>query len=59
MGKIGGNSWFSVVRKALLSPTKENGEKRRSCRRREAHEHGEEEEEEEEEKVSLTLLSLT
>ncbi|KAL5803586.1 hypothetical protein ACOSQ4_031891 [Xanthoceras sorbifolium] len=44
MGKIGGNSWFSAVKRAFLSPTKENSEKRRSSRRREDHEQEEEEE---------------
>ncbi|KAK3232364.1 hypothetical protein Dsin_004245 [Dipteronia sinensis] len=43
MGKIGGNSWFSVVKRALLSPTKDNSEKRRSSTRREDHEQEEEE----------------
>ncbi|KAK2633891.1 hypothetical protein Ddye_028683 [Dipteronia dyeriana] len=43
MGKIGGNSWFSVVKRAFLSPTKDNSEKRRSSRRREDHEQEEEE----------------
>ncbi|MBA0702492.1 hypothetical protein Goari_027045 [Gossypium aridum] len=41
MGKIGGNSWLTAVKKAFRSPTKEND--KRSCRRRE---DGEQEEEE-------------
>ncbi|XP_022737311.1 protein IQ-DOMAIN 1-like [Durio zibethinus] len=41
MGKIGGNSWLTAVKKAFRSPTKEN--EKRSCRRRE---DGEQEEEE-------------
>ena len=44
MGKIGGSSWLSVVKRAFRSPTKENSEKRSSRRR-------EENEQEEEEKV--------
>ena len=43
MGKIGGSSsWFTVVKRAFRSPTKEATEKR-SSRRREEHEPEEEE----------------
>ncbi|XVE58284.1 hypothetical protein DITRI_Ditri04bG0158000 [Diplodiscus trichospermus] len=41
MGKTGGNSWFTAVKKAFRSPTKEN--EKRSCRRREDSEQEEEE----------------
>ncbi|XP_021285349.1 protein IQ-DOMAIN 1-like [Herrania umbratica] len=41
MGKIGGNSWLTAVKKAFRSPTKEN--EKRSCRRREDNEQEEEE----------------
>ncbi|XWS48643.1 hypothetical protein CRYUN_Cryun13aG0093700 [Craigia yunnanensis] len=41
MGKIGGNSWLTAVKKAFRSPTKEN--EKRSCRRREDSEQEEEE----------------
>ncbi|XVF12752.1 hypothetical protein REPUB_Repub08aG0146500 [Reevesia pubescens] len=40
MGKIGGNSWLTAVKKAFRSPTKEN--EKRSCRRREDSEQEEE-----------------
>ncbi|GMJ13620.1 IQ-domain 17 [Hibiscus trionum] len=40
MGKIGGNSWLTAVKKAFRSPTKEN--QKRSSRRREDNEHEEE-----------------
>ena len=48
MGKIGGGSWLSAVKRAFRSPSKEN-DKRSS--RREDHEQ------EEEEKVRITLIS--
>ncbi|XVF51076.1 hypothetical protein PTKIN_Ptkin04bG0155300 [Pterospermum kingtungense] len=41
MGKIGGNSWLTAVKKAFRSPNKENEKK--SCRRREDSEQEEEE----------------
>ncbi|KAK9028364.1 hypothetical protein V6N11_068171 [Hibiscus sabdariffa] len=41
MGKIGGNSWLTAVKKAFVSPTKEN--QKRSTRGREDNEHEEEE----------------
>ncbi|GMI75596.1 IQ-domain 17 [Hibiscus trionum] len=41
MGKIGGNSWLSAVKKAFRSPTKEN--QKRSSRRRDDNEQVEEE----------------
>lgn len=47
MGKMGGNSWLTAVKKAFRSPTKEN--EKRSCRRRE------DSEQEEEEKASILL----
>ncbi|KAG5233657.1 hypothetical protein OIU77_001029 [Salix suchowensis] len=41
MGKIGGGSWLSAVKRAFRSPSKEND--KRSSRRREDHEQEEEE----------------
>eukprot|EP00258_Populus_trichocarpa_P021958 XP_024437977.1 protein IQ-DOMAIN 1 isoform X2 [Populus trichocarpa] len=41
MGKIGGSSWLSAVKRAFRSPSKEND--KRSSRRREDHEQEEEE----------------
>ncbi|XWS50273.1 hypothetical protein CRYUN_Cryun12cG0074100 [Craigia yunnanensis] len=41
MGKIGGNSWLTAVKKAFRSPTKEN--EKMSCRRRDDSEQNEEE----------------
>ncbi|GKU88997.1 hypothetical protein SLEP1_g3197 [Rubroshorea leprosula] len=41
MGKPGGNSWFTAVKRAFRSPTKENEKK--SSKRREDHEQEEEE----------------
>lgn len=48
MGKIGGSSWLSAVKRAFRSPSKEND--KRSSRRREDHEQ------EEEEKVKIFFL---
>lgn len=50
MGKIGGSSWLSAVKRAFWSPTKENEKK--SSRRREDHEQ------EDAEKVKFCSLSL-
>ncbi|KAJ7965266.1 Protein IQ-DOMAIN like [Quillaja saponaria] len=41
MGKAGGSSWFTALKRAFSSPTKEND--KRSSRRREDHEQEEEE----------------
>ena len=41
MGKTGGSSWLTVVKRAFRSPTKEN--EKRSSRRREENEQEEEE----------------
>jgi len=41
MGKIGGSSWLTAVKRAFRSPSKENG--KRSSRRREENEQEEEE----------------
>lgn len=46
MGKIGGNSWFTAVKRAFLSPSKDN----EKSSRREDHEP------EEEEKVNFFLF---
>ena len=52
MGKKGGSSWLTVVKRAFRSPTKDNEKK--SSRRREEHEL----EEEEEEKVNISSFLL-
>ena len=52
MGKKGGSSWLTVVKRAFRSPTKDNEKK--SSRRREDHEL----EEEEEEKVNISSFLL-
>lgn len=45
MGKIGGSSWLTVVKRAFRSPTKEAAAReKRSSRRREEHEQDHEEE---------------
>lgn len=48
MGKRGGSSWLTAVKRAFRSPTKETD---KSCRRREEHDQ-----EEDEEKVFLLHL---
>lgn len=45
MAKTGGNSWFTAVKRAFRSPTKENND-RKSTKRRDDHHEQEEEEEE-------------
>lgn len=52
MGKKGGSSWLTAVKRAFRSPTKDNEKK--SSRRREDHEL----EEEEEEKVNISSFLL-
>lgn len=52
MGKKGGSSWLTVVKRAFRSPIKDNEKK--SSRRREEHEL----EEEEEEKVNISSFLL-
>ncbi|KAL9245440.1 hypothetical protein vseg_019097 [Gypsophila vaccaria] len=37
MGKKGGNSWLTAVKRAFRSPTKESPEKVRNCRRKQDH----------------------
>lgn len=50
MGKKGGSSWLTAVKRAFRSPTKDGDKKSSSSsRRREDHEH--EHEQEDEEKV--------
>lgn len=49
MGKKGGSSWLTAVKRAFRSPTKEN-DKVRSCRRKEDHDHDELEDDKKREK---------
>lgn len=56
MGKTGGSSWLTVVKRAFRSPTKEN--EKRSSRRREENEQEEEEKVKKKKMMSLTLRSL-
>ena len=37
MGKKGSTSWLTAVKRAFRSPTKENHDKGRNCRRKEEH----------------------
>ncbi|KAJ6887768.1 hypothetical protein NC652_028911 [Populus alba x Populus x berolinensis] len=57
MGKIGGSSWLSAVKRAFWSPSKEND--KRSSRRREDHEQEEEEKQNATNNITATTNAAT
>lgn len=55
MGKKGGSSWLTAVKRAFRSPTKESHDKGRNCRRKEDH-HDPPLEDQDDEKVLFIVL---
>lgn len=58
MGKKGGSSWLTAVKRAFRSPTKETHDKVRNCRRKEDHHQTPIAEDQDDEKVLLLRLLI-